>query len=327
MPAVAAALWLLGGERPAASRGRNSKPLPAARRLLEGDGGEGRRLARELPLPRQGGSSSLRGTEVDGALSVAGDGHLVRTPDVLRFFDYFFSTTGEVADAEIRRRIEAEIAARLEEPARSEALSLLVKYVAYRDAAAQMYERTGADGSVAERIEAIASLRRDTFGDDAEALFGEDLRHAAVAARMQAVAADPSLDEDERVRRLDELETELPAELREARAAALAPLDLSRDEAALHAAGGSPEEIRALREERFGVEAADRLDELDRRRSEWRARVDDFRRERSAIAADPSLDASERQAAIDELLRDSFSEAERRRVAALDRIELEDNEK
>ncbi len=299
-------------------------PPRAPSELFRGRDGTVPAAAERLPPAREleADAKSLRGTEADGALPVDEAGHLVLSPDVIRFFDYFFLTSGEIPDAAIRRRVEAEIAVLVDEPARSEALDLLERYMSYRDAAAGLYARQGPDDSVVDRIEAIAQLRSDLFGDAAALLFGPDLEHAAVAAEMQKVASDPDLSEDERDLRLVELEQALPEEVRAARAAALAAVELQRDEAALRAAGGDQEEVRALREQRFGVEAADRLGELDRRRDEWRERVDEYRRRRSEIEADQGLSEAQRRARVEQLTSERFTETERKRVAALDRIEL-----
>jgi len=108
--------------------------------------------------------------------------------------------------------------------------------------------------------------------------------------------------------------------VRTARDAATAP-QLARDAAALRAAGGSPEEVQALREREVGGEAAARLAELDQRRAAWQARVDAYRHERLAIAADAALDAAERDAALEDLRARHFSGTELARIRALDRMQ------
>ena len=108
--------------------------------------------------------------------------------------------------------------------------------------------------------------------------------------------------------------------MREARAQALAPLNLVEEESALRAAGASPDEIRALRERMAGADAADRLEALDRARADWDARVASYREARAVIEADSSLPAAARAQAIDDLIAARFTGPERMRVAALDRI-------
>ncbi|MGH7790473.1 MAG: lipase secretion chaperone, partial [Candidatus Binatia bacterium] len=95
------------------------------------------------------------------------------------------------------------------------------------------------------------------------------------------------------------------------------PLRLGRDETALRAAGGSPQEIAALREQTVGAAAAARLAELDQRRAAWDQRVEAYRHERAAIdAASP-----DRQQAVEALRARHLSGAELRRIDALDRLQ------
>ncbi len=319
--AVIAALWIWPAEQ--VEPGRKLQRLaaePVGSTLRPPRRGEhGNRVpARAEP----GEWKSLRQTVPDGALASDESGNLILDPGVLRFFDYYFLASGEVADSVIVGRIEAEIEQRLEEPARSQAIDLLASYLDYRRRAAALYAASGDGETVEERILAIADLRSETFGDDAPLLFGEDLEYALVAAHIERTQSDASLSPEERERQVAALEAELPAEVVAARRAATAPLELSRDEAALRAAGGNQDEVQRLREDRFGAEAADRLAALDRRRNEWRGRVDQFRRQRSLIESDANLDPVAKQRAVDALIEDSFDENERLRVRALDRIEL-----
>jgi hypothetical protein len=97
------------------------------------------------------------------------------------------------------------------------------------------------------------------------------------------VLRDPGLAEEERAARLAAMEAELPESAREARAAATAALTLRRDETRLRAEGASDAEIGALREARFGPEAAARLAALDQARAAWSARVSAYRAERERV--------------------------------------------
>jgi lipase chaperone LimK len=130
--------------------------------------------------------------------------------------------------------------------------------------------------------------------------------------------ADQALSPDERERRLQALDQQLPPALRAARADAMVVVHLGEEEQQLRAAGASAEEIHALREQRFGAEAADRLDALDRERAGWQQRLDDYRRDRQAIDGNADLTAEARAQAIDALRAERFTPAERVRVEALD---------
>lgn len=268
--------------------------------------------------------ASLRGTAVPGGFVVDEQGHLRTTPDILDLFEYFFSATGEEPDEQIRRRIEAEIHARLSPPARAEALALLDAYLRYREQARELFEADGADLPLEIRFQRIRELRRAAFGAGAaEILFGEEEDRIRIELERRRVATDPALSPEERASRLEALDAKLSAEVVEARAAARAALDLRRDEARLRAEGAGEAEIQALRERRFGPEASARLAALDRERAAWQSRVADWqdlrRRLERAFADDPAALAD----ALESARAERFSEAESIRLRALERIESE----
>src|SRR4030095_1228876 len=76
--------------------------------------------------------ASLRGTSVDGGLAADAAGHFVPTPDARRFFEYFFTASGEEPEATIVARIRAAIDRRLAPDAAREAERLLERYLDYR---------------------------------------------------------------------------------------------------------------------------------------------------------------------------------------------------
>ena len=280
-----------------------------------------------VEVPAESKPKSLRGTDVDGALPVDANGHLIVTPSVRQFFDYFFVATGEARSGHIRATIIAEIEVRLDDPARGEAIDLLGRYLDYRKSGRKLMEEGDVTGDLTARLEEIRQLRRTSLGEaNAEALFADEEARDYVAVAAREIAGDPGISEAERTLLLEGLEAQRPEAERAARAAATGPLRLAGEEAELRDQGAAAEEIRSLREERFGPEAADRLADLDRRRAAWQERVDDYHRQREAIAADPSLDGAQRERAIDALLAERFSETEQLRVRVLDRIRVENAE-
>jgi len=303
---------------------RNARPLPATVGERFAEQVALNEAMRERPVPppakRPAPPPSLRDTETDGALPVDADGHLVVAVAVRRLFDYFLSASGEESPEELRQRIGAEIESRLTDPARAEALRLLDRYLEYRERARALHIGGAASADLGARLDQIHALRRDVFGPaEAEALFGDEEALDFVAVAMHEVARDID-DPAERAARLIDLEAQLPAEVRAAREAAMLPSRLAASEEALRAAGGSDEEIRVLREEIVGAEAAARLADLDQRRAAWQERVDEYRAERDAIEADAALSGAEKQRRIDALIAERFQRPEQARVRALDRI-------
>jgi lipase chaperone LimK len=271
------------------------------------------------PLPK-----SLRGTDVDGGLSLDDDGLFFADTDALALFDYFLTALGEESYEDVVARITAEIHSRLLEPAASGAVAFLTQYLEYRTRAAEFET----PGSLSAGLDRLSALRREMFGTDVAArLFGDEELRARVTIAQRDIAADPELSESEKTRLLEEEFAKLPAALLESQQRATAHLDLARTESSMREDGASGEDIAAMREQRFGREAAERLRRLDVRRAEWDGRVDEYRLLRESIQNDANLTQQERKSLVEELLHERFTDPERIRVAALDRIEASDNDR
>lgn len=271
-----------------------------------------------LPPP----PGSLADTEPDGDLALDAAGHLVPTPSALRLFDYFLSATGEEPPELIRARIVAEIRRRVGEPAAGEAEALLDRYLAYRAEAQALTTEGSPPAELERRLQWIRELRRKHFGaETAAALFGEEERITELALERRRIVSDATLSPEERERRLEAIEAQLPEGVRESHRLARAIADSKREVDDLRARGASDAEVWAARERRFGAEAADRLAALDVRRAEWERRLDAYRAARIALEAEPdvaALSPEEREARIDALRAVHFTPEERARVRALD---------
>lgn len=316
--AIGAALvmvWPFGETTPAHIETEISVPSGA-----EGAAATPHSDAASAPAP----PDSLRDTESDGSLTLGADGHFVPDRGALALFDYFLSATGEEPAPTLRARIVAEIAQRLPPDAAREAEAFLDRYLGYREAARRISEddRLALGADLERRLQWLRELRREHFGAAlAERLFGDEERSIEIALERRRIAWDASLTPEERRTRIEALEAELPDAARRARAETTLPLRLHQQEAALRESGADAATIRTLREESVGIEAADRLAELDARRAAWQGRVEAYRAERAAIEGDPSIDTAERDAQVEALRARRFDPTERLRVQALDDIE------
>lgn len=317
--AVGTAIWLAlrAPDETSAGPAREITPARVPAPPASGRPPGGPATAELPPLP-----ASLVGSRPDGALALDADGRFLPTRDALDLFDYFLSASGEEPDALIRARIEAAIAERLDDPA--PALDLLDRYLAYRAEARAIFADADAAALPLERrLQRIRELRRAHFGELGDALFSEEEERWRVDIERLHVLHDPGLAEEDRAARLAALEAELPESAREARDAATAAFTLRRDEARLRAEGASDAEVHALREARFGREAAERLAALDQARAAWNARVSAYRAERERVAALEPDDAEARAAAIAALRDAHFTAEERLHIEALDRLEAQ----
>ncbi len=324
--ALAAAGILLG------PGGNPDAPLPALREGPAGTGGvadpEGGDVAAgRLPSDVGTRPRSLRGTRTDGGLAVDGAGRFVPTIDARRLFDYFLTASGEVPDAELHARVEREIGRRLAPEAARDAVALFERYLAYRERVRALATVEVPDADDLEvRLATLVALRREMLGPRAaDAFFTAEEADARRMLEARKIAADDSLSVEERAARVEAVfaaaEADLPPAVRETRATARLATTVREAETEIRARGGDDAEVAAMRARVAGPEAAARLAELDQRRRAWEGRVAAFRAERDRLARDPTLAADGRTAAIAQLLAESFTPPERRRVEALDRIE------
>ena len=328
LAAIALGVWLArsperpepSDRSPAPGSGAPAPLDPSRRHLDSFAGGSPARPALSGDGPTRPLAASLAGSEADGALVIDGAGRFVPTPSALRLFDYFLSALREAPLERILAQIDAAIA-ELPESAQADARALLEAHLTYREAARGLHAEGLGDDDLEIRQQRLRELRREIFGGETAArLFDEEERMARVALELRRIERDPDLAPEEKAARRAVAEEELPANVRAARRRARAPAELARREAALRQEGATAGEIRALREERVGPEAADRLEALDARRAAWDGRVEAYRLERDLVLEAPAT-GGDRAGALERLRRERFAGPELQRIRALDRID------
>lgn len=273
-------------------------------------------------LPR-----SLVDTEVDGELLADANGHLVISNGVRRVFDYFLSTLGEESLDSVVARIRAYIRNKLPQPAAAEAEDLLNKYLAFMDGLRSLQQvQPASDGNmdldaIRRQMNQVQALRQQYFSPEVvEAFFGdEDVYNSYMLDRV-GILQDSQLTEAQRASRLSALEQQLPAELRESIALITKVQNLEALTADWKARGGSDYELRVIRENLVGEEAANRLEQLDQKNAAWDKRMSAWYTERDAILNNKNLSESDRNRQVEELRNSQFSESERTRVESLERM-------
>lgn len=265
-----------------------------------------------LPLP-----ASVRGTEVDGHLEVDAAGNLLISSQIRHLFDYYLSMVGEENAADTQQRIRDHLAQQLSQPALGQALALLANYLGYQQQLAELESRFPVTESLDDlfaREQAVQRLRATLFDRETHAAFfaGEEIYNNFTLERL-AIHRDSSLDEQQKLLATEALRESLPEEMQQL----LVPQihqDLRQQTQALLAAGADHGEIRQLRMQMLGPEATERLEALDQRRAQWQQRVASFNQEREAILDQPGLADIDRQAAVNALLEEQFTETERLRL-------------
>jgi lipase chaperone LimK len=258
--------------------------------------------------------TSLQGTESDGGVTLDANGRLVPDLALRRLFDHYLSSIGERSIDEIRALLAARLDQITTPEGKRQAQAVFERYLRYLEAVDSSAARLEAL-ALRERLAMLRDLRRQHLGSEmAGAFFGAEEAYQQYTLDSRELADDAALTADERSARQRELTAALPEAVRQ-------PLleqqrvetDLA-DALAIDTLASDADERHRLRVQRYGEEAAARLELLDRERAAWDARVAAYQAERARLAP---LDAARRQTALDEYLSRNFSEAEQRRIRSL----------
>ncbi|AVX13079.1 lipase secretion chaperone [Stutzerimonas stutzeri] len=296
-------------EAPASSPAAN---LTAARPAQRTTTGAAPQVMAKLP-------ASFKGTEVDGQFQLDAAGNLIIGPELRQLFDYFLSAIGEEPLKQSIERLRRHIAAQLPEPAQAQALAVLNQYLNYKRQLLDLeatYSRTTDISALRQRLSAVQALRARVLEPAVhQAFFAPDEAYDRFSLERLAIQADSALDSDAKGRAIDQLRAGLPGDLQELLVPQLQS-ELREQTVALQAQGANAQQIRQLRQQLVGSEAATRLEALDRQREQWQQRVAVYRQERQRIEATRGLDDVERRSAIEQLEAEQFDEGERLRLVA-----------
>lgn len=284
------------------------------------------------PLP-----GTLDGTVMQQALAVDDDGNLRISSDIKRIFDFFLSAIEEENLDVILLRIEEYLEYSLDEPALSQAKEIMSQYVGLKKAlfdfeverseslASIMTQGGDAKGEVylsllKEQLDAQRDLRSLHLSAEAHEAFyaDEEAYDSYTLARMQ-VNADRSLSVLEKQARFAEIDAQAPAELVAAREESQVTDILKSKTQALKESGATQADIKALRTEMLGVEAAERFEVLDQERANWKQRVDQYLQARLTILKNEGLSDDDKKQQINTLRESGFDSREQIRLSVYER--------
>ncbi|HEU4669532.1 MAG TPA: lipase secretion chaperone [Dyella sp.] len=255
--------------------------LPPAPRAASGDP---ERVLRE---------GSLRGTAVDGGVTLGFAGRVQPDLALRRLFDYYLSLLGETDLPGVRQLLREELQRRpLDAGQQAEVMTLFDRYVDYQRARAALAGTAGSD--LAARLAQDRTLRQRMLGP----------------ALARAFYPTADADDARLLRQLAHADAPDPA-VQDEHALATVAATIQAQTEQLAASPLGPAQRHAERAAAWGEAAADRLDALDRQRARWQQRLDAFAAAASAVERDPSLDDAQRRAAMDRLLDRQFEGTER----------------
>ena len=269
---------------------------------------------------------SLEGTEIDGGFELDQQGNLIPSLRTRELFDYFLAVQGEEPLQQIIARLHAYIRHHLTAPADAQAISLLDDYLGYLTGLSEIpppaVSSGKMDAATLKAHHASMAAFRDQHFDAAtrQAFFAEEEALDRYTLARMTLLQDDSLSAAEQAERLSLLQQQLPDNLRQPIEQAAKLANLRSVTARLQDENGSAAELRQVRENLLGNEAADRLESLDAERAAWQQRMDSWLAERQRLLSQGGLSDADRDALIDRARAERFDEQEIVRVRALERI-------
>jgi len=271
---------------------------------------------------------SFKGAMVDGSLEVDTSGNLVITRNLKDLFDYFLSAFGQKSLDAISQATQDYIKQTLPEPARTQALLIFQTYIGYKYALAELELEVGdlsanvlASKDISELKQMLADIRRmrrDYLSDDvADAFFSDSERYDQYSLQRMEINHNPLLSQKEKNAFLIQTEQMLPESLLKLKERTTQHLSLKAKQLAMTEA--STNDIHNMRITEVGIEAANRLAELDNERAQWQQRLQNYQLKQDAIKQS-GLSKEDQNKAVEHLLQESFNSNEIRRIHALERL-------
>jgi lipase chaperone LimK len=296
--AAAAGAWWLAGPAPAGDPGPSNAAVPSV--------------------------ASLQSTvpAADGAIDAATPAPIADsflTPDLrYRIGDLLLAANprGERLSPEAwKARVEAVVATRFWPAEAARARALLGRYIDYQSALSAQAVSGPAAGdphALRQAFEARRRVRQQHFmPDEYEALFGQDDELDLYNLARMEIEGNAGLTPEQRKAALEDNERSLGEPERALRAENSVPSQIAAQTDAFEASGASDQERFAQRSATYGVEAAQRLGQVDRDERDWRGRLTQYADAQAALRAG-GMDAQ----SLDRLRAQLFTPTEQLRLDA-----------
>jgi len=281
-------------------------------------------------LPR-----SLNGTLLGAQLETSEDGHLILSDDIKYIFDYFLSTINEEDLDTILLRIDEYLNHYLEEPALSESKTILAHYVELKTSLFELEQEMGAEQKnldkdqllggqylnlLRERLNLRNALRAEHLDPEVNEIFyQEEETYDEYTYSRLLINSDKSLAPEERNLHIIELQQQLPENVRKSMRTSQIIDELKVETNKILAKGGNQQQVRELRKEMFGEEAANRFDTLDSKRAQWQSRMNTYLAERTKILNTQGLAQEALQLQVNTLRETHFEPSEQMKAKVFEK--------
>ncbi len=275
----------------------------------------------DSPIPE-----SLSGLDHGVVLRVDKNGNLIIDRHIRDLFEFYLSAMGEESLDIILKRIQSQFYAQLSGDAIFQAKSLLKNYVDYRielvtvNEGTELIDVNGLSQVALLKIQKndIAQLRNKYFNSETyQAFFEKEDQMDEYMLSQLDIVNNPLLTKEQKQQEIEALQNTLPEEEQLLRKKVSQHSDISAQVKEMRSAGDSDEKVFQHRAQLLGESAAQNLAILDKKRDQWKNRLQHYAIERNAILASGLSDVDAKMA-ISDLIENNFSAREGLRVKALD---------
>jgi len=183
---------------------------------------------------------SIEDTEIDGRLTADAAGNLIVDLDVRDLFDYFMNTVADVEPEVAMAELEKLARGHLPASAADQAMSLLVDYLHYKEAAVAYGQRSMLPAEqqtpeyqlamLEQSFNDLKEIRRATMSREAvEAFFGLEEAYGEYTLSTIRIQSDADLSPQEQQLQMEQARAQLPEMIQKSEIALQQDIEVTRD--------------------------------------------------------------------------------------------------
>jgi len=274
--------------------------------------------------------NSLKDVPAPTALGVDLDGMLIIDHRVKTLFEHYLSAMGEEPLENIILRIKYDLSQQLKGEAFEASIVLFEGYLQYRNQLGILkndyaQNHTGSSynlESVKAMKQSVQEMRYSFFDEQAIiGLFSQEDEYDEYMMSRAQITSNSEISQAEKNQALMLIEASAPNWISQNTAKSDYFASSRSTEKSMLINGATDNEMYKMRELNYGVEAANRLKDLDFQRRQWKVKLSAYRVELTALFTEGNVSDIDSQY-LDELRKEHFNGFEINRVKAIDKLEL-----
>lgn len=264
---------------------------------------------------------TFRFTSVDGSINVDERNHLIIDQELRHWLDFYLAAIGEIELEQIVSMMELEIG-KLPNPGQAQALEILKQYLAYKQELAEYDNREllaidqhNDIQHLTDRLDWQMRLRRRHLDDEVVEIFWHQDEVIDNYALEKLKIKSSNLSDVDKQERLLALDQSLPESLYSFKQELYIASNLLEKEQAL-IESNDPQALRELRIKEVGIEAADRLEKIDKVQNSWKLKVLSYHNEEKRLSKIVGMSDEDKATALSEYREKHFENKEILRLPA-----------